>query len=56
MGKKNKDSLGRSLIKDRFSKNRHKKHVEDNSMVNYLLFHIRIKVTTYADFIYIHVS
>lgn len=36
MGKKNKDSLGRALIKDRFSKNRHKKHVEDNTMVSTL--------------------
>ncbi|KAM3960709.1 nucleostemin 3 [Aphomia sociella] len=34
MGKKNKDSLGRSLIKDRFSKNRHRKHVEDNTMLH----------------------
>ncbi|XP_013192787.2 large subunit GTPase 1 homolog [Amyelois transitella] len=34
MGKKNKESLGRSLIKDRFSKNRHKKHVEDNTMLH----------------------
>lgn len=33
MGKKNKDSLGRALIKDRFSKNRHRRHVEDNTMV-----------------------
>ncbi|KOB68409.1 Large subunit GTPase 1-like protein, partial [Operophtera brumata] len=33
-GKKNKESLGRSLIKDRFSKNRHKKHVEDNTMLH----------------------
>ncbi|XP_063535519.1 large subunit GTPase 1 homolog [Cydia strobilella] len=32
MGKKNKDSLGRALIKDRFSKNRHKKHVEDTML------------------------
>lgn len=38
MGKKNKDSLGRSLIKDRFSKNRHRKHVEDNTMVIILIF------------------
>ncbi|XP_030029363.2 LOW QUALITY PROTEIN: large subunit GTPase 1 homolog [Manduca sexta] len=34
MGKKNKDSLGRSLIKDRFSKNRHRRHVEDNTMLH----------------------
>ncbi|KAI8426571.1 hypothetical protein MSG28_005357 [Choristoneura fumiferana] len=34
MGKKNKDTLGRALIKDRFSKNRHKKHVEDNTMLH----------------------
>ncbi|XP_063828023.1 large subunit GTPase 1 homolog [Ostrinia nubilalis] len=34
MGKKNKDSLGRALIKDRFSKNRHRKHVEDNTMLH----------------------
>ncbi|CAK1550626.1 unnamed protein product [Leptosia nina] len=34
MGKKNKDSLGRSLIKDRFAKNRHRKHVEDNTMLH----------------------
>lgn len=34
MGKKNKDSLGRALIKDRFAKNRHRKHVEDNTMVS----------------------
>lgn len=34
MGKKNKESLGRALIKDRFAKNRHRKHVEDNTMVN----------------------
>ncbi|XP_013140250.1 PREDICTED: large subunit GTPase 1 homolog [Papilio polytes] len=34
MGKKNKDSLGRALIKDRFSKNRHRRHVEDNTMLH----------------------
>ncbi|XP_059050696.1 large subunit GTPase 1 homolog [Achroia grisella] len=34
MGKKNKESLGRSLIKDRFSKNRHRRHVEDNTMLH----------------------
>lgn len=34
MGKKNKDSLGRALIKDRFSKNRHKRHVEDNTLLH----------------------
>ncbi|XP_048487607.1 large subunit GTPase 1 homolog isoform X1 [Plutella xylostella] len=34
MGKKNKEGLGRSLIKDRFSKNRHRKHVEDNTMLH----------------------
>ncbi|XP_022830407.1 large subunit GTPase 1 homolog [Spodoptera litura] len=34
MGKKNKDSLGRALIKDRFAKNRHRKHVEDNTMLH----------------------
>ncbi|XP_004932931.1 large subunit GTPase 1 homolog [Bombyx mori] len=34
MGKKNKESLGRALIKDRFSKNRNKKHVEDNTMLH----------------------
>ncbi|CAB3260277.1 unnamed protein product [Arctia plantaginis] len=34
MGKKNKDSLGRALIKDRFSKNRHRKFVEGNSMLH----------------------
>ncbi|CAF4865202.1 unnamed protein product [Pieris macdunnoughi] len=34
MGKKNKESLGRSLIKDRFAKNRHRKHVEDNTMLH----------------------
>lgn len=34
MGKKNKDSLGRALIKDRFSKNRHRKHVEDNTLLH----------------------
>ncbi|XP_072947379.1 large subunit GTPase 1 homolog [Epargyreus clarus] len=34
MGKKNKDSLGRSLIKDRFSKNRYRRHVEDNTMLH----------------------
>ncbi|CAK1586435.1 unnamed protein product [Parnassius mnemosyne] len=34
MGKKNKDSLGRALIKDRFAKNRHRRHVEDNTMLH----------------------
>ncbi|GBP37835.1 Large subunit GTPase 1 homolog [Eumeta japonica] len=34
MGKKNKDSLGRALIKDRFSKNKHRKHVENNTMLH----------------------
>ncbi|XP_045495906.1 large subunit GTPase 1 homolog [Colias croceus] len=34
MGKKNKDTLGRSLIKDRFAKNRHRRHVEDNTMLH----------------------
>ncbi|XP_041986823.1 large subunit GTPase 1 homolog [Aricia agestis] len=34
MGKKNKDSLGRSLIKDRFAKNRHRRHVEDNTLLH----------------------
>uniref|UniRef100_A0A2A4JZ51 Large subunit GTPase 1 homolog n=1 Tax=Heliothis virescens TaxID=7102 RepID=A0A2A4JZ51_HELVI len=34
MGKKNKESLGRALIKDRFAKNRHRKHVEDNTMLH----------------------
>ncbi|CAB3259623.1 unnamed protein product [Arctia plantaginis] len=34
MGKKNKDTLGRALIKDRFSKNRHRKFVEGNSMLH----------------------
>lgn len=33
MGKKTKDTLGRTLIKDRFNKNRHRKHVKDDSMV-----------------------
>lgn len=40
MGKKNKDSLGRALIKDRYSKNRHRRHVEDNTMVRYLEIYI----------------
>ncbi|KAI5644112.1 50S ribosome-binding GTPase domain-containing protein [Phthorimaea operculella] len=34
MGKKDKNALGRALIKDRFSKNRHRKHVEDNTMLH----------------------
>lgn len=34
MGKKNKDSLGRALIKDRFAKNRNRRHVEDNTLVS----------------------
>ncbi|XP_068618372.1 large subunit GTPase 1 homolog [Battus philenor] len=34
MGKKNKESLGRALIKDRFAKNRHRRHVEDNTMLH----------------------
>jgi hypothetical protein len=47
MGKKNKESLGRALIKDRFSKNRHRKHVEDNTMVNinqYLGYHLLFSI------------
>ncbi|XP_050669759.1 large subunit GTPase 1 homolog [Leptidea sinapis] len=34
MGKKNKESLGRALIKDRFAKNRHRRHVEDNTLLH----------------------
>ncbi|CAH0729527.1 unnamed protein product, partial [Brenthis ino] len=34
MGKKNKESLGRALIKDRFAKNRHRRHVENNTMLH----------------------
>lgn len=34
MGKKNKETLGRALIKDRYAKNRHRRHVEDNTMVS----------------------
>lgn len=34
MGKKNKSTLGRSLIKDRFGSNRSRKFVSDKSMVN----------------------
>ncbi|XP_045450740.1 large subunit GTPase 1 homolog [Melitaea cinxia] len=34
MGKKNKETLGRALIKDRYAKNRHRRHVEDNTMLH----------------------
>ncbi|CAG9560978.1 unnamed protein product [Danaus chrysippus] len=34
MGKKNKDSLGRALIKDRYAKNRNRRHVEDNTLLH----------------------
>lgn len=34
MGKKNKESLGRALIKDRYAKNRHRRHVEDNTLLH----------------------
>lgn len=49
MGKNNKESLGRALIKDRFSKNRHKKHVEDNSMVTCLFFLFIIFFKVYVE-------
>ncbi|XP_045767045.1 large subunit GTPase 1 homolog [Maniola jurtina] len=34
MGKKNKDTLGRALIKDRFAKNRNRRHVGDNTLLH----------------------
>lgn len=60
MGKKNKDSLGRALIKDRFSKNRHRKHVEDNTMVSNLIwcFYIVMHFITpfRPEYLYRHVN
>lgn len=44
MGKKNKDSLGRALIKDRYAKNRNRRHVEDNTLVIYIFIYIFILV------------
>lgn len=52
MGKKNKESLGRALIKDRFAKNRHRRHVENNTMVRIC----KIKHKTYTLCIFITIS
>lgn len=54
MGKKNKDSLGRSLIKDRFAKTRHQRHVEDNTLVCQFItikiaFRINKLITTFKE-------